>query len=144
MNGFAAMAELEFKYHELSVEDRSELIDKLAKLLDDVSEITFAYVHGGFMERDSFRDLDVAIWIEDRDRAFFYTVDFSAKIEVGMGVPVDIQVLNEAPLPFKYHVFTQGKLLFSKDEVLRIRMADEVIRQYMDVKKLTDVLPENR
>jgi hypothetical protein len=51
-----------------------------------------------------------------------------------MKVPIDLQTLNEAPLPFKFYVFTQGKLLFSKDENLRAKLVDKVIRNYIDLK----------
>jgi hypothetical protein len=48
-------------------------------------------------------------------------------------------VLNEAPLPFKHHVFTTGILLFSKDEMLRHRIIDQVMKEYIDL-KLTEKL----
>ncbi|MEM2927064.1 MAG: hypothetical protein QXO94_06350, partial [Candidatus Bathyarchaeia archaeon] len=76
--------------------------------------------------------------IKDLDKAFYYTVDFSAKLEVEMGVPVDVQVLNKAPLPFRYCVFTRGRLLLSRDENLRLRLVDEVVRQYIDLKQLIE------
>ena len=39
--------------------------------------------------------------------------------------------------PFKYHVFTHGKLLFSRDDRLRLRLIDETLRQYLDWKQFT-------
>jgi len=136
MSGSVDMAKLEFKYRRLSAEQKLELLERLKGWLEGVSEVLFVYVHGGFVERDSFRDLDVAVWIKRLGEAFYYTVDFSAELEVEMGVPVDVQVLNGAPLPFKHYVFTRGRLLFSRDENLRLRLVDEVIRQYIDLKQL--------
>jgi uncharacterized protein YutE (UPF0331/DUF86 family)/predicted nucleotidyltransferase len=131
--------DLEFRYYELSAEERARLLDFLRKRLERVDEIIFAYVHGGFLERNFFRDVDVAVWISDLEKAFYYTVDFSAKLEVEAGLPVDLHVLNEAPLPFKHHVFTTGILLFSKDEMLRHRIIDQVMKEYIDL-KLTEKL----
>jgi len=134
------IAKLEFKYRKLSDEQKLKLLERLKERLEGASEVVFAYVYGSFVERDSFRDLDAAIWIRNLGKAFYYTVDFSAKLEVEMGVPVDVQVLNEAPLPSKHRVFTRGRLLLSRDENLRLRLVDEVIRQYIDLKHLIDTV----
>ena len=136
MSEFSDVAKLKFNYRELSAEERFKLLEKLREELKGVTEISFAYVHGGFIERDFFRDLDVAVWLKNPHRAFYYTVSFSAKLEIKMGVPVDLQVLNGAPLPFKFHVFTMGRLLFSKDESLRVRLVDEAVREYIDIRQL--------
>jgi len=121
----------------LSAEKKLKLIEALKEKLQRVGGIVFAYVHGSFVERDSFRDLDVVLWVKSEEDAFYYAVDFSAKLESEMKVPVDVQVLNEAPLPFKHHVFTRGRLLFSNDESLRLRLVDEVTRQYADLKMVS-------
>ena len=127
---------LKFRYYSLSVEEKLRISSFLGEKLKDEDEVVFAYVYGGFVEREIFRDVDVAVWIKNTDKAFYYTVDFSAKLEVEVGFPVDLQVLNQTPLPFKYHVFTDGKLLFSKDEKLRLKIVDETVRKYFDLKML--------
>jgi predicted nucleotidyltransferase len=131
--------DLEFRYYELSAEEKARLLDFLRKRFERVDDIIFAYVHGGFLERNFFRDVVVAVWISDVEKAFYYTVNFSAKLEVEAGLPVDLHVLNEAPLPFKHHVFTTGMLLFSKDEEMRHRIVDQTIKEYIDL-KLTEKL----
>ena len=45
-------------------------------------------------------------------------------------------MLNEAPLPFRYRVFTGGVLLFSRDEGLRAGVVDETVRNYLDWKRV--------
>lgn len=133
-----AKLELEFRYRKLSAEEKLELLNILKEKLEHDDGIAFAYVHGGFMERDMFRDVDVTVWIKDVNKAFYYAVDFSAKLEANVGLPMDVQVLNQAPLPFRYHVFTRGMLLFSKDEKLRLKIADETTREYLDLKTLRE------
>ena len=134
MSGILDLAK--FNYRKLSTEEKIKLLNELRAKLEAVNDVSFAYVYGGFIERDFFRDLDVAVWLKNPSEAFHYAVDFSAKLEIEMKVPVDLQVLNQAPLPFKFHVFTKGKLLFSKDEKLRAELADEIIREYLDLKQL--------
>jgi len=120
-----------FKYYQLPVEERSKLVERL-KLVEGV---TFAYIYGSFMKGGSFRDIDVAVWVSDPERAFHYTVELSAKLEAELGIPVDLHVLNEAPLPFKYHVLAEGEPLFSRDGRLQAIVADETARIYVDFKE---------
>jgi hypothetical protein len=143
LSGLQRAARPEFKYLEMTAEQRLELLKGLVETLEGVPEVLFAYVHGSFVERPFFRDLDVALWLRDSSKAFYYTVDFSATLEVEVGVPVDLQVLNEAPLPFKFHVFAEGRLLFSRDEGLRMRLVDETLRHYFDIKLLTESVLES-
>jgi len=53
-----------------------------------------------------------------------------------LGVPVDVHVLNDAPLPFRRHVFTKGELLISVDDEFRLKILDETLRRYFDLKLL--------
>ena len=138
MSDYAGLAEMELKYRSMPECERLKLVERLRERLAEDSGVVFAYVHGGFLEREWFRDVDVAVWVRDPRDAFYYAVEFSAKLEVELGVPVDVQVLNEAPLPFKYRVFTRGRLLFSRDERLRLEVVDRTVRSYMDFKKLIE------
>lgn len=128
----------EFKYRELFSEARHNIIELLKRRLSEDSGIILAYVHGGFANEGYFRDIDVALWIEDEGDAWRYAVDLSADLEVEIGIPVDLQVLNEAPLPLRYTVLTQGRLILSKDEELRTRLLDSTQRQYIDLRHMNE------
>ncbi|PUA34191.1 MAG: hypothetical protein B9J98_00945 [Candidatus Terraquivivens tikiterensis] len=130
----------DFKYYELSPEEKARLMRSIGEELGFIDGIVFAYLHGGFLERPFFRDVDIAVWVSDPEKAFEYTVDLSASLETKLGFPVDLHVLNEAPLPFKYHVFARGKLLFSRDEWLRATVVDENMRKYLDLMEATSKL----
>ncbi|MFQ6065307.1 MAG: nucleotidyltransferase domain-containing protein [Candidatus Bathyarchaeia archaeon] len=136
MRSVKHVKEPEFRYFRMKADERMRLLDRLRKSLKEIDSIVFAYVHGGFIELDSFRDLDVAVWVKDPQNAFQYAVDLSAKIGIRIGVPTDIHVLNKAPLPFRYHVFVRGKLLLSKDEDSRLKALDTTSREYFDLKGL--------
>ncbi|MBS7637390.1 nucleotidyltransferase domain-containing protein [Candidatus Bathyarchaeota archaeon] len=112
------------------------MLDSLMKELERVDGVVFAYVHGGFIEMEVFRDIDVAVWISDPRDAFSHEVELSARLEASLKTAIDLHVLNRAPLPFKHHVLTRGRLLFSKDETLRVGLVDETVRQYADVRML--------
>lgn len=123
----------QFKYYELPPKERARLVESISEELRSIDGVVFAYLHGGFLEKPFFRDVDVAIWIKDLEKAFDYTVNLSASLEAKLGYPIDLQVLNGAPLPFRHRVFTRGKLLFSKDERLRAAIVDETLRKYIDL-----------
>jgi len=128
---------MEFRYYEIPSEERKRIIDEIRRLFEREEEVLFSYVHGGLVNRRFFRDVDVAVWLRDTSRSFYYAVEFPVSVEIGF--PLDVQVLNEAPLPFKYNVFTEGMLLTSKDEDLRSRVVDTVVRMYMDLKLLGQI-----
>ncbi len=128
------MIDLGLKYYELSLEEKYRIVERVRRLLEKEEDIIFAYVHGSFVERRFFRDIDIAIWLKDVTISFYYVVEFPTKVNIG--IPLDMQVLNEAPLPFKYHVFTEGTLLISNDENLRAKVTDKVLRMYMDLELL--------
>ena len=134
----AEAGNLEFRYWRLGRGERRELLRLLRGRLKSVGGIVFAYVHGGFVEREYFRDVDVAAFVRDASEAFSYAVDLSARLESDLGIPVDVHVLNEAPLPFRHRVFTEGALLLSRDEGLRLRIVDLTLREYFDLRKLTE------
>jgi len=133
------LAKLEFKYYTISSEEKLKLLEKLKKRLSEVNEIIFAYVHGGFIEREFFRDIDIAIWVRDPENSLRYIVKLSTELELEFKIPIDIQILNEAPLPFKYYVLTKGTLLFSKDDRLRQEILNYVIRSHIDFIKLIEI-----
>ncbi|QOJ78912.1 nucleotidyltransferase domain-containing protein [Infirmifilum lucidum] len=128
------------RYYRLDWREREALMEKLRDRVSADGGIVFAYVHGGFLRREFFRDVDVAVWIRDEGEAFQYAVDFSVRLEEELGLPVDVQVLNEAPLPFKFHVFTGGRLIFSRDEELRLRILEGAVKEYLDFKFLTSLI----
>ncbi len=123
-----------FKYFELDPEGKEEIVKKIREALKKEEEVVFAYLHGGFLERNFFRDVDLAIWLENPEKSFEYVLKLPSALRVSL--PVDVQVLNGAPLPFQYRVMTRGRLIVSKDEGLRSRVLDRVVRMYWDLRAL--------
>ena len=129
----------ELVYYELPVEERERVLRVIAERLAREDNVVFAYAHGSFVRRRFFRDVDVAVWLRDPSDPLRYILALSAELEAEVRLPVDLQVLNEAPLPFKYRVMTEGKLLFSKDEKLRKELANAIAREYLDFQFFTSL-----
>jgi len=51
----------EFKYYRLPEAEKLKLLEKIKKKLETIDHIIFAYIHGSFINRKEFRDLDIAI-----------------------------------------------------------------------------------
>lgn len=122
----------ELVYYELPTEERMRVLWTVAERLARESNVVFAYAHGSFVRRRFFRDVDVAVGLRDPSDPLRYLLNLSAELEAKTKLPVDLQVLNEAPLPFKYRVVIEGRLLLTNDERLRVELVNTIIREHLD------------
>jgi len=118
------------KIHTLNDIQKKEIIDELTRLLREREEIIFAYLHGSFLTHD-FRDIDIAIYLK-KDEDVLYEVELGVELEKILKFPVDVRVLNSAPLTFKFKVIKDGLLLFSRDERIRSDFEALTISEYHD------------
>ena len=102
--------------------------------LERVSGLRFAYVYGSVLESDRIHDVDVGICLDETAVAQQKDlVDaLSVKLSAAVRLPVDIRVLNEAPLSFLYHVL-RGRLVLCRDETFLTDMLEDVARRYLDL-----------
>jgi uncharacterized protein len=105
----------------MSPDERERLVQQLKPILSSRSELVFAYLHGTFLGGEPFRDVDLAVyvtWVPERKLSFRqYELDLSVELTQQMRLPVDVRVLNDAPMGFRYHIF-KGRLLLVKDREL--------------------------
>lgn len=101
--------------------DREPLIARLAAHVASQPEIVFAVLHGSFAHGEPYHDIDVAVWLDparvketDWQR---YALDAATGLTVTVRVPIDIQVLNGAPLAFRHHAL-KGIPLLVRDQDL--------------------------
>lgn len=108
-------------YH-LSKNEKKELQKIFSDFLRMKENILFAYVHGSFL-KDSFHDIDIAIYLRNRERTkaacVRYELHLEAKLQEQFHFPFDVRSLFLTPLSFRFSVIKNGDLLFSKDETIR-------------------------
>ncbi len=82
-------------------------------------------------------------WLQaHKDETLAYVLDPSTELalalceEIGLRVPVDVQMLNEPPLPFRMHVVRDGRLLFTHDKEMLADFIEYTARRYMDMEPL--------
>jgi uncharacterized protein len=113
-------------------DERERLVQQIVPLLRARDEVVFAYLHGSFLTEETFRDVDLALYVTatpDLDaNVRWYEVDLGVYFTFKMRTPIDVRVLNDAPVAFRYHVL-KGRLLFTRDDEFldefRIRTWDE-------------------
>jgi len=70
-----------------------------------------------------------------------YELKLSTEIEKAVRLPVDVKVLNSAPLSFKYRA-VKGELLISKNEEIRFRFIERTLMEYLDFKPIEERMIE--
>jgi predicted nucleotidyltransferase len=120
--------------HTIRPEQREDVLAKLRVELAKTSGLRFAYVYGSVLESDRVHDVDVGIFLDDLMVAQQMNMmdALSVTLSAAVGFPVDIRVLNEAPLPFLYHVL-RGRLLLCRDETFLTDMLEDIARRYLDL-----------
>lgn len=118
---------------------REELLtllrDKVTKVLARRPEILFAMLYGSAAEGYEFRDLDIAVYLDrakvvsetDYDYAFALADDLEAVVHF----PVDVRVINNAPLPFRYNV-SRGQPLLIQDPETYYAFLERAWDEYLD------------
>lgn len=91
---------------------------RLRECLAARNEIDWAYLFGSFLDGPGYHDIDVGLYLRPalpRDQVFVYEMDLSTDLTMVLHAPVDIHVLNGAPLGFQVSAL-RGELLLVRDE----------------------------
>jgi hypothetical protein len=102
--------------------------------LQEHSEILFAYLHGSFLNNDCFNDIDLALYLKKMPDSL---LEYELNMEVIMsyavvGVPVDVRLMNSAPLSFQYNVVKEGTPIVVNDENERAEFQERTVKRYFD------------
>lgn len=108
--------------------------EAIRAVLKNHEEILFAYLHGSFVKKDAFHDIDVAIYLERMPAS---VLEYELQMETDLMEAlrkyiIDVRVLNGAPLSFKYNVIKDGIVLLSKDDDKRADFEEKTIVLYLD------------
>jgi predicted nucleotidyltransferase len=109
----------------------------LAAELASDRRISFAYLYGSFGEPQAFHDIDVGVYLEDMqsDQFSVIALELSQRLSDTARMPVDVRVLNVAPVSFVYHVL-RGNLLFSPNEAVLAEIMERTVARYLDIAPL--------
>ena len=120
-----------------SGQQKQEIISALTSLLQRHAAIQFAYLYGSFLADMPCHDIDIGVYLDGLaplDMGLF-AVELSAQLGSQAKCPVDVRILNNAPLPFIYQVL-RGKLLLENNPDLHGRIFEHTVSRYLDLKPL--------
>ena len=121
--------------------DKEKMLNLLRKALTQDERVVFAYAYGSFVKEDSFRDIDVGIYVQNpEENPFVISSDMKTQLS---GIfkkenidltadQFDIQIINHAPFTFLKRVFKEGILLIDRDPELRTDVVEYVSSKYRE------------
>ena len=127
--------------HGLDREQRIQISAILQERLSQKPEIVFAYIHGSFEENISFRDIDIALYL-DNAAAFDFESDLSYELTRFAGYEVEVRIMNKAPVEFQMAVLQKGRVLFSRDEDKRADFIYDVGKRYKEYAHFRNIFME--
>lgn len=125
------------KLYTVTQEARERVLELLSAEVAREPLITFAYVYGSLLEREAVHDVDIGIYlgkIPDEGPGD-YALDFSQRLSEAAGMPVDVRILNAAPVSFIFHVL-RGRLIHCGDESLLADVMERTAARYLDIAPL--------
>lgn len=115
---------------------RDEIEAALVETLEERSEVAVAYLHGSLaMGADHVGDVDIAVLLEgspSEDGALTTELSIEQALGHAVELPVDVRVLNHAPLTFRFAVLREGRVLLSRSEQARERFECGTLALYHD------------
>lgn len=125
------------------VQGREEILGRIGEVLSEFIDVCFGYVFGSFLGERGFRDVDVAIYVRGEYDSyglmkFAMRVARTLENKVEPRMEFDVKDLNTAPITFQYEVIKGGRLVFSRDNVRRVRFEAEILSTYLDYKETLD------
>ncbi|MGI9861424.1 nucleotidyltransferase domain-containing protein [Moorella naiadis] len=124
-----------FKFYTLPDEEKQSLITKITASLKGREEIAFAYLHGSYLGEGPFKDIDLAIYLHEHalgDENFLFEIHLEEAIRTHIPFPIDVRILNNAPLSFKYSVIKNGRLLIENNPTTRVEFQESTLDRYFD------------
>jgi predicted nucleotidyltransferase len=119
--------------------------EKLLNLLKEVilkdERVIFAYVYGSFVKEQSFRDIDLGIYVKDsEENPFVFSADIKTKLSRAVkrenmdftADQFDVQIINHAPFTFLRRIFKDGILLVDHAPELRTDLVEYVSLKYRE------------
>ena len=121
--------------------DKRKMLDLLTKALTQDGRVVFAYAYGSFVKDQTFRDIDVGVYVKDsEENPFVISSDIKTQLsrifkkgDIDLSADqFDVQMINHAPFTFLKHIFKEGILLIDRDPELRTDLVEYVSSKYRE------------
>lgn len=134
--------------HHVDHAQKARLLEEFAAVLAGRERVAFALLFGSLAEREHVRDIDIGVYVTATpaelpggswrfEAALAEELESAVERTLGRPVPVDVRVMNEAPLPAQYAVLT-GEIVYIGDPHGFSRVVEHVVPRYLDLRPLRD------
>ncbi|MFO7979540.1 MAG: nucleotidyltransferase domain-containing protein [Candidatus Aminicenantes bacterium] len=120
--------------HNISKKRKEEIVKEISSQLNKGKNIIFSYIFGSFVTDDKFSDIDIGVFCTENisKEPLDFEFELEEKIKSFAKLPVDVRVINHAPLSFVYRVIKEGILIADKDIGKRTDFEGMIFKKYMD------------
>jgi predicted nucleotidyltransferase len=121
----------------LSEREKNRLVELFRIFLADQEAIQFAYLYGSFLDKLPIHDIDIGVYVQamtDTDMTY-YALELGEQLGRQARCPVDVRVLNGAPVSFVFHVL-KGELLCEQNPELHAKVFESTVSRYLDMRPL--------
>jgi len=121
--------------------EKERVIHLIKDVLNKDDRLVFAYLYGSFVKEETFRDIDIGIYVKNPDEnPFLISSDIQTILsqtakQRGLGLPADlfdVKILNHAPFTFLKRIFKEGKLIVDNNPDLRTDVVEYVSLKYRE------------
>jgi len=119
--------------HSVKHIQKESILEDITSALERHGEIILAYVFGSFIHCDSFSDIDIGVLTdEDIDSCLDFELNLEIEIEDIVNYPIDIRVINNAPLSFCQNVIRHGRVILERDADMRADFMGKILKEYFE------------
>ena len=115
--------------------DKAIIQNTVVRYLEPIDEITLVFLFGSVVNRDSFRDIDIAVrLVRDFPRTNYLNFQLELQLELQKVLKneVDLIILDQAPPLLRYKVLKTGILIIEKDRAAFRDFFKRTIYEYFD------------
>lgn len=118
-----------------------QIINSLFSIAPDIFSnrpVLFAYLYGSYATGNvhPFSDLDIGIYTDELSDIKYLKLELSLSLEIdakiGNGVKTEVRVINNLPLVILGNIITEGSLIYSINEKVRVDFETSVRLAYFD------------
>lgn len=133
------MKNIKDKLYSIDLKRKMQIEGEISDVLEKDGSIGFAYLFGSFIDaRLPFHDIDLGIYfLHDKSNLEMAqaALELAVSLSRRLTFPVDVRVLNNAPVAFVYNVM-KGHLICEGDENVRCRVTETTVRSYLDIRSV--------
>ncbi|MEA1945864.1 MAG: nucleotidyltransferase domain-containing protein [Thermodesulfobacteriota bacterium] len=114
--------------------EKEKIIEKISShFLKQYDEILAVYIFGSFISERHFSDIDIGIITAmDLSKPLDFELKLENRLEKLIKYPVDVRILNRAPISFSQNVFRTGRVIIDKNPNMRADFEGRILKQYFD------------